>query len=576
MAKTSLNKHDIGSGITRANMDAIRENFDKTEKTINQNDDEFKKHKVDKSIQHQSEQIAHDGYKHRTVQDELTYQKGRIKNLVVGANGDGVAELKDTRTDIDGNIHEIAQDRLERDFLKIDEKAEDAKLLADKHENEIENSAYIQNIEIREGREYDTSYKIVFIPPKDEHGNAIKLKHGLSTNYGAVTEGTKPTEFAQKSGATYVSNASTFSATEGLLRGRQIVDGKVVRSLENSTSANRQTLIIGIDNTLSVAAPTVTTNELLAQGVQNALTGFGALIVNKNIVYKDGDFDPNTMEVNPRMIIGQLPDKTLVFFSCDGRVKAQGSLQRGMLVSEAIAVVKKECPTITFAYLLDGGGSTASVYRSRMLNKVTDNNNKDERAVYDFLYVAKDQLQVRDADLQEAYNAIGGLRGDVLRLYGLLMHFNLVSNKELYLSDIDEYAGIVLRDSDDNNRRKLYLTLDRIAYFNYDTEKSIFIVDDEGLKYDNRLSGRFFSNPESVTNCNTIQVGGSYLVPKTATGSPYPNDSSAIVKHFNAGAKNFEDATTAFQEALPFARSANYKMRRRSYDGTSWSQWFDV
>lgn len=570
-----LNKN-LGPELNRNFRADVNKNFKDIEEELNSDKANFENHKTDTSIQHQSEQIAHDGYKYRTVQDALTYQKGRIKNLVVGANGDGMAELKDTRTDIDGNIHEIAQDRLERDFLKINEKAEDARLLADKHENEMENSAYIQNIEIREGREYDTSYKIVFIPPKDEHGNPIKLKRGLSNNYGAVKEGTKPTEFSNQIAASYVANASTFSAAEGLLRGRQIMDGQVIRSIEDGISSNRQTLIIDSGNNLSMAESSVSANELLAQGVQNALTGFGALIINKSIVYKDGDFDPNTMEVNPRQIIGQLPDKTLVFFSCDGRLKAQGVLQRGMLVSEAIAVLKKECPTITFAYLLDGGGSTASVYRSKLLNKVTDNNNKDERAVYDFLYVGREQKQVRDADIQYLNQTAGELRSDFSRLYGLLAHFNLISNKELYLSDIDDYAGIVMRDSNDANTTKLYLTPNRIAYYRYGDAKSMFIVDDEGLKYDNRLSGRFFSNPESVTNCNTIQVGGSYLVPKTATGSPYPNDSSAIVKHFNAGAKNFEDATTAFQEALPFARSANYKMRRRSYDGTSWSQWFDV
>ena len=87
---------------------------------------------------------------------------------------------------------------------------------------------------------------------------------------------------------------------------------------------------------------------------------------------------------------------------------------------------------------------------------------------------------------------------------------------------------------------------------------------------------RKFSAPESVKDCNNLSAGGDYHVPKTAKGSPYPNQSSAIVTQYNVSYADFEDATTAFQTAIPFARSVNYKMKRRTYAEGQWSQWFDI
>src|SRR5699024_2515227 len=50
----------------------------------------------------------------------LVYQMKRIKNLVVGVDGDGVKEVTDSRVSIDGKSHDLLSERLLYDFNNID------------------------------------------------------------------------------------------------------------------------------------------------------------------------------------------------------------------------------------------------------------------------------------------------------------------------------------------------------------------------------------------------------------------------------------------------------------------------
>ena len=60
---------------------------------------DMKHHREEEIHAHNSKQIDH---KLSNVHDELTYQDGRIEGLVIGHNGDGVEEIKDSRTALDG------------------------------------------------------------------------------------------------------------------------------------------------------------------------------------------------------------------------------------------------------------------------------------------------------------------------------------------------------------------------------------------------------------------------------------------------------------------------------------------
>lgn len=84
--------------------------------------DILERHKTNEKHAHNAKQID---YKLTNVHDELTYQDGRIEGLVVGRNGNGIEELKDSRTAIDGTNHPLLSKRLKYDFEIIKNKIEE-------------------------------------------------------------------------------------------------------------------------------------------------------------------------------------------------------------------------------------------------------------------------------------------------------------------------------------------------------------------------------------------------------------------------------------------------------------------
>lgn len=82
----------------------------------------MKYHRTEEKHAHNAKQID---YKLSTVHDELQYQEGRIEGLVIAHNGDGVEEVKDSRTALDGSNHELLSERLKYDFQIINKAIED-------------------------------------------------------------------------------------------------------------------------------------------------------------------------------------------------------------------------------------------------------------------------------------------------------------------------------------------------------------------------------------------------------------------------------------------------------------------
>ena len=523
----------------------------------------------------QSSEIKHGN---STVEKELKNLRNQVKSQIIGANGNATAEVKDMRVDTKGQLHELAQDRLNEDFNRIGGIADAAKELSEKHEEQIEESSYYNEINYISGRNFETSYKITYIPHKDKNGDVIKLNRGINGNDPNKPEHITPRDFAKKTGATFVSNASTGSGSQQKLHGQQIYNGQILDSIkgdEYQPLNDRWTLAIGDDNSLKSFPPDVQASEIRNQGYNNTVSGFGPLIVEGNVVYKDGDYSEHSNRPEPRQVIAQLPNKDLLFFSCDGRVEAQGLYQRGMTLKEVIDTLYIHYGDIKFAYNLDGGGSTASVLRSKMLNKVTDNGNKSERKVLDFLYVGKETKQPRDIDIQNAYADIGEMRAFTQFLYGLFQDWNSINSNEMRLRKYDDYTGIVAMDGE-NAKKKIYMTPDFFSMFDYNSGRTWLRVTDKHIELHNRALARNFSSPETVKDCNNLEYGGTYHVPSNAKGSPYPGTSAAIVEQHNISYYNFKDASTAMQIAYPSIRSASYKMKRRTYVDGAWSQWFDV
>ena len=98
------------------------ENFKRILDSYNYLNKDMKHHKEEEIHAHNSKQID---YKLSNVHDELTYQDGRIEGLVIGHNGDGVEEIKDSRTALDGSNHGLLSTRLKYDFEIIKNKMEE-------------------------------------------------------------------------------------------------------------------------------------------------------------------------------------------------------------------------------------------------------------------------------------------------------------------------------------------------------------------------------------------------------------------------------------------------------------------
>ena len=98
------------------------DNFKRILDSFKSIENKFEKHKTEEQHAHNAKQID---YKLSNVHDELTYQDGRIEGLVIGHNGDGVEEVKDSRTALDGSNHELLSKRLKYDLESINNTIDD-------------------------------------------------------------------------------------------------------------------------------------------------------------------------------------------------------------------------------------------------------------------------------------------------------------------------------------------------------------------------------------------------------------------------------------------------------------------
>ena len=514
-----------------------------------------------------------------TVEKELKSLRNQVKNQIIGANGNATAEVKDMRVDTKGQLHDLAQDRLNEDFNRIGDIADAAKETADVLENKMNSGAYYNEVSHFKGRKFDTTYYITHIPHLDSNGNIIKLRRGINGNDPNKPEHITPSQWARKTKATFVSNASTGSGSQQKLHGQQIYNGQILDSIkgdEYDELNSRWTLAIGDDNSLTSFPPDVQASEIRNQGYNNTVSGFGPIISDGKIIAKDNDYSPSTILSHPRQAIAQLPNKDLIFFSCDGRENnADDMIEKGMTLTE-VAETLLDHYDIQFAYNLDGGGSASSVVRSHKLNKSMDSRKTEERKVLDFLYIGRDTVQLRDQDMQNAYQDIGEVRDMVQEVRGMLYSFRRTSGKEFGITGYDKYTGYLSFDEEGNPKKKFYMGTEGFRMFDYDTGRTWFRVLPDFMQFMGKALAVNYSAPPLVTDLNNIELGGTYYAQRSAKGSPYPNASSCVVTQYNITYSLKDDDTTAFQFAVPFARSQNVRMKRRTYAQGAWSSLVDV
>src|SRR5699024_2625892 len=111
-------------------------NFKKLNNEKNANKEALLNHATNQKNAHTSDQINHNGMPLYKVVEQL---KSSVNEQIIGANGNGNAEIKDIRIDSDGNRYELAQQRLLSEVAKNNEIANNALDLSNDHEEELKN-----------------------------------------------------------------------------------------------------------------------------------------------------------------------------------------------------------------------------------------------------------------------------------------------------------------------------------------------------------------------------------------------------------------------------------------------------
>jgi len=211
--------------------------------------------------------------------------------------------------------------------------------------------------------------------------NPKRVKIGYANKIGYVGDTTH--DIANKYKALIAMNGGYYDDTSGngtgaIPSGFVISNGKIVYPQKQDESKLNEkwenVMSIDADGNLSVGGK-YSANELIRNNIKEAF-------VTEPYIIKDGKdyISPNKVGgLNPRTVIGQAADKSIIFLTVDGR---QG-LNPGVGLKD-VQNVMRDFNAVN-AVCLDGGGSTTMYYDGEVINNPSSATG--ERAVPDILYV---------------------------------------------------------------------------------------------------------------------------------------------------------------------------------------------
>jgi len=239
----------------------------------------------------------------------------------------------------------------------------------------IENNSKTLKVRIEKKRQFNTNYWVAQV----ETAKPKQLVHSLAhASYGGARETTSAA--TKRNNAILGINGSAFSYATGRPSpdGMCIVNGRVF----SNRATSHITMNIMKDGTLSAGPSGLWANELLRRGVRSTLN-FGPIILrNGKTVPFSQQGNPFTLVSyqDPRTVIGMVRPNKYVVLVADGRQ----TTSRGLNHAQMVSIMRSyKC---SFAYNLDGGGSTTISYRGTVLNSPSDGR---ERPCADFLLFKK-------------------------------------------------------------------------------------------------------------------------------------------------------------------------------------------
>lgn len=238
-------------------------------------------------------------------------------------------------------------------------------------------SLTLKTIVLNEG----TSEQVTAYTAEIKLGSASILRSAFAQNQFGLNIVEKPSVIASVHKAIWAINGDYYGFRES---GIVVRNGVVYRDLPA-----RDGLAFYSDGSVRIYDETATNaQELVNEGVLNTVS-FGPALVEKGTVRAgidevevDTNFGNHSIQGNqPRTAVGAISENHLLFMVVDGRSEGYS---RGVTMTE-LAQMMLDAGCVT-AYNLDGGGSSAMIFNSALVNNPLGKGK--ERETSDILYIA--------------------------------------------------------------------------------------------------------------------------------------------------------------------------------------------
>lgn len=236
----------------------------------------------------------------------------------------------------------------------------------------------MSSINVEYGRKNGASFVFVRIPKTTNDGRTLVPRVAMTSADGGIGgRKTSPLEFAKNHNTVFVVNASLFDMTNGVPVGQTIMDG-VVMVNEPMQDDNGVPISDGecyplcIDSNGVMSANydrSVDTATMIADGVVQAVTGWGKLVEDFKICEADIEAEIVHPGVYIRQSIGQYENGDYCVCTVE---QSRGTVhnEAGLTYTDLAQIFIDK--GVKFAYSLDGGGSSATVIGNRQLNRIYD------------------------------------------------------------------------------------------------------------------------------------------------------------------------------------------------------------
>ena len=227
------------------------------------------------------------------------------------------------------------------------------------------------SITVSKVRAYDTDIYVADI----QVSSAEYLKTALAQNaFGRNLKDTT-SNMAEQANAVLAVNGDYYGFRD---YGYVLRNGVLYRS---EAASDTDALVVYGDGTMAaVSQDTTTAEELKAAGAWQVLSFGPTLVSDGELAVSAGDEVDQSMGSNPRTAIGMVSPLHYVVVVSDGRTDDNAGLSLNQLAQVLVD------NGATFAYNLDGGGSTTMYFQGEVLNSPTSGNRDGERQVSDIVY----------------------------------------------------------------------------------------------------------------------------------------------------------------------------------------------